>query len=47
MAAEGDPLPLKVTNGGDDESSISFDHYGDDVDVAAPDASQIVELPAA
>lgn len=48
VAAEGDPLPVRITNSSTDggKGEIAFDGYGDDVQVDAPDDSEIVELPA-
>lgn len=46
VAAEGDPLPVEISNNSDGDGSVSFDGYGDDVDVQAPDDSEITPLPA-
>lgn len=46
IAAEGDPLPVKITNKSDDSGEINFDGYGDDVSVDAPDDGEIVPIPS-
>ena len=47
VAAEGDPLPIEITNSEDEDGGkITFDGYGDDVTVDAPDDGDIVEIPA-
>lgn len=46
VAAEGDPLPLKITDDGEDGGELDFDGYGDDTTVDAPDPGEIVDIPS-
>ena len=49
VAAGGDPLPVEFSGSSTDGSTggdITFDGYGDDVTVSAPDDSEIVPIPS-